>query len=57
MLYWQRQGTGTEVVLVHGFLGSSKTTSGPVLSRISLCINGCYVPFSDPHEAIFSVRY
>jgi pimeloyl-ACP methyl ester carboxylesterase len=24
MLYWQRQGTGTEVVLVHGFLGSSK---------------------------------
>jgi len=24
MLYWQRQGTGPEVVLVHGFLGSSK---------------------------------
>lgn len=24
MLYWQRQGTGQEVVLVHGFLGSSK---------------------------------
>ncbi len=24
MLYWQRQGKGPEVVLVHGFLGSSK---------------------------------
>jgi pimeloyl-ACP methyl ester carboxylesterase len=24
MLHWQRQGTGPEVVLVHGFLGSSK---------------------------------
>ncbi|MCP5075008.1 MAG: alpha/beta hydrolase [Rhodobacteraceae bacterium] len=24
MLYWQRQGTGPEIVLVHGFLGSSK---------------------------------
>ncbi|MGI9317305.1 MAG: alpha/beta fold hydrolase [bacterium] len=24
MLYWQRQGTGPEVVLVHGFLGSSR---------------------------------
>jgi len=24
MLYWQRQGMGPEVVLVHGFLGSSK---------------------------------
>jgi len=24
MLYWQRQGTGPEVVLVHGYLGSSK---------------------------------
>jgi len=24
MLYWQRQGTGPEVVLVHGFLGSGQ---------------------------------
>jgi pimeloyl-ACP methyl ester carboxylesterase len=24
MLHWQRQGSGPEVVLIHGFLGSSK---------------------------------
>ena len=24
MLYWQREGAGPEVVLVHGFLGSSR---------------------------------
>ena len=38
MLYWQRQGTGPEVVLVHGFLGSSKIFE-PLTEHLVQCFS------------------